>query len=163
MSMDVLDAPICLAPAAPPLRATSRALRALQSRTSPAVSMLTETAAEPAGRACEGLPIDLACLSRRLSGRGEVIRKTLSLFDEECERGMDELRRRIDSADLDGAAESAHRLKGAAGTVAAHGLRESAARVEDACRHRRTADVVAEFAELEQRAVDVMDYLHKVL
>jgi HPt (histidine-containing phosphotransfer) domain-containing protein len=119
--------------------------------------------AEPPRHAGDLSPIDLECLSQRLAGQGELIRKTLSLFGEECERGLGELRRRIDSADLVGAAESAHRLKGSAGTVAADGLWETAARVEESCRRGRAAEVVAGFADLERAAARVMDHLHKVL
>jgi HPt (histidine-containing phosphotransfer) domain-containing protein len=71
-------------------------------------------------------------LLRRLMGDRQLAGSVLQGFIENVPSQLDNLRRRLDEADLLGARSQAHALKGGAATVAAEGLRAASLLVEQA-------------------------------
>jgi HPt (histidine-containing phosphotransfer) domain-containing protein len=78
----------------------------------------------------EDLPIDARELLDRCMDNIELAERVLSKLQSRFESDMAELERTFAGKDLKAMASVAHRLKGAAANVAAHGLRDCAAELE---------------------------------
>jgi HPt (histidine-containing phosphotransfer) domain-containing protein len=150
-------------PTHPP--APSRALRGLEER-------LASSGAERAdGTLLAGpesdwdgaAPIDYRQLRQRLRGGDDVIRRILGLFPDECTAGLAQLQQRIAGREWTEAAEVAHRLKGAAGTIAAADLRAAASGVESACRRREIEAVQRALLDLFHEALRAVEYVNTIL
>jgi HPt (histidine-containing phosphotransfer) domain-containing protein len=141
----------------------SRVLRALQARLA--------VAEERNGRAGAAATAAAGCLSTldyeqmrtRFRGHTELIRKALRLFQTECSEGIADLEQRIAAGDFDAAADVAHRIKGAAGTVSAAELRTRAGAVESACREGDRESLPAPLKDLCREATRVLDELSRFL
>ena len=77
-------------------------------------------------------PIDRGALLIRCMGNLEFAQSLLSDFEVDLPERVDQIAQRIHEGDVRATAESAHALKGAAGTVAAESLRALAAEIEAA-------------------------------
>lgn len=150
-------------PTPPP--APSRALRGLEER------LASSGTERPDGTWLAGLesgwdgpaPIDYRQLRQRLRGGDDVIRRILSLFPDECTAGLAQLQKRIAARAWSEATEVAHRLKGAAGTIAAADLRAAASGVEDACRRQEVESVQRALLDLFHEALRTVEYVNTIL
>jgi HPt (histidine-containing phosphotransfer) domain-containing protein len=143
----------------------SRALRGLEERLASSGSEL------PEGTLLDGLengwggapPIDYRQLRQRLRGGDEVIRRILGLFPDECTAGLAQLQTRIAAREWTEATEIAHRIKGAAGTIAAADLRAAACGVENACRRQEIETVQRALLDLFHEALRAVEYVNTIL
>ena len=150
-------------PTHPP--APSRALRGLEERLAGSGSERADGALL-AGleNGCGGAaPIDYPQLRQRLRGGDDVIRRILGLFPDECTAGLAQLQKRIAAREWTEATEVAHRLKGAAGTIAAAELRAAASGVEQACRRQEIEVVQRALLDLFHEALRAVEYVNMIL
>jgi HPt (histidine-containing phosphotransfer) domain-containing protein len=145
--------------------APSRALRGLEERLASSGSEL------PEGALLAGLesgwggapPIDYRQLRQRLRGGDDVVRRILGLFPDECTAGLAQLQKRIAAREWTEATEIAHRIKGAAGTIAAADLRAAACGVENACRRQEIDAVQRALLDLFHEALRAVEYVNTIL
>jgi HPt (histidine-containing phosphotransfer) domain-containing protein len=145
--------------------APSRALRGLAGRlaSSSAERPVFEADAGPEADWREEPPIDYQQLRQRLRGGDAVIHRILSLFPDECAAGLTELQALIASRRWEASAEVAHRLKGAAGTIAASDLRAAASTIEGACRREEMEAVQSALLDLYHEALRTTEYVRSIL
>jgi CheY-like chemotaxis protein/HPt (histidine-containing phosphotransfer) domain-containing protein len=105
------------------------------------------------------LIFDQDALLRRLLGDRNLALTVLRSFVDGCPARLDELRRRIAEADTSGARLLAHKLKGAASTVAAEELCAFAGAIEQA----GATGQVASCAELMLRGMQVFERFRRAV
>jgi len=89
----------------------------------------------------EPLPgIDAAAGIRRLGGRREAFHELLKVFADSTPDPCPQIERAVERGDTDRAAEMAHRLRGAAGNIAAARLAEVAAELETSLKRGTTVE-----------------------
>lgn len=93
-------------------------------------------------------PFDADELVARCLGNLDFVQRVLAKFQERLDTDLAELDEAVLAADAERIARVAHRLKGASANVAAHGLRERAAGIEDLARQRCLDDIPTELDEL---------------
>jgi HPt (histidine-containing phosphotransfer) domain-containing protein len=108
-------------------------------------------------------PINYEQLRQRLRGADVVVHRILGLFPDECSAGLAELHKHIKAQRWADAADVAHRLKGAAGTIAAADLRLAASRVEDACRSQDFEAVQSALLDLFHESLRTVEYVQAVV
>jgi HPt (histidine-containing phosphotransfer) domain-containing protein len=121
-----------------------------------------EVSGGPHGLA-EADAIDYPQLQQRLRGREAVIQSVLALFPDECRSSLRELEQHIRSHDWEQAADVAHRIKGAAGTISAHALRAAAIVVEEACRQEQPQVVQTALLDLFHESTRTVDHVKSIL
>ena len=154
-------------PASPECPPRSRAFKSLQARLAsrppegernPGLGV----DGDPTGRA-DGGAIDYPQLQQRLRGGDAVIRSVLALFPDECRSSLCELEQHIRSHDWEQAADVAHRIKGAAGTISAHALRAAAIVVEEACRQEQPQLIQTALLDLFHESTRAVDHVNSIV
>ncbi len=87
-------------------------------------------------------------LLQRCLGRVDFAARVLDKFRHQLELDVEELEQAVESRNMAAAALAAHRIKGASANVAAHGLRECAAEIEQVASGNGT-DVAPSLVELQ--------------
>lgn len=103
-------------------------------------------AAEPA----DLLPVDRQDLLARCMGKLDFAQELLLDFEADLPSRVQEVSGRIEAGDAEGMGEVAHSLKGAAGIVAAQGVRRVAAALETCGKSGRLEDVATLLNELNE-------------
>ena len=89
-------------------------------------------------------------LLARCVGKTELVQRVLAAFVKQLDNDIPKLTADLRAGDFEGAAKTAHRVKGAAANVAADGLRASAERIEDLARNPQIDDVPAHVNQLQE-------------
>jgi HPt (histidine-containing phosphotransfer) domain-containing protein len=76
--------------------------------------------------------LDLWELLNRCMGKPELAARVIQRFQKQLQGDLDKIAAALNGGNIEAARESAHRLKGAAANVAAHGLKEQAHALESA-------------------------------
>ena len=108
-------------------------------------------------------PIDLRLLVDRCMGDVAFLKTILDAFEVQTRAIMEHLTLHLAAGDARQVAAQAHMLKGAAGTLGAEHLQESAAKVESAGKAGDLVEAAAEFAALEIETRRCMDFLPDIL
>ncbi len=95
-------------------------------------------------------PFDADELVARCLGNLEFVQRVLAKFQERLDADLTELDEAVLAADAERIARVAHRLKGASANVAAHGLRQRAAGIEELARQRSLDEIPSELDELRE-------------
>ena len=94
---------------------------------------------------------DLSALHARYPGNPQLVHDLEKLFVSTTEASLAVLKRGIEQGQADACRKEAHALKGAAASVMATAIQESAARIEAGVRNGDFAAAAAELAALEER------------
>lgn len=95
-------------------------------------------------------PIDLQDLLQRCLGRVDLVERILLKFQGALQCDLKALETALDAEDADAVAHIAHRLKGASLSVAAHGLKEHAQRIEASASRQRLEEMQVYVAQLKE-------------
>jgi len=95
----------------------------------------------------------------RLDGEEDLLLEVASVFLDDCPTTMDEIREALARHDADAVAMTAHRLKGALGTLAAHAAHETATRLEKAARDHDFGSVGNAWKDLQQHVAELLPAL----
>ncbi|MGH7201197.1 MAG: Hpt domain-containing protein [Planctomycetaceae bacterium] len=93
-------------------------------------------------------PLDRSQLLERCLGNAALAERVVARFQEQFAAELVRLEAHLRDGDHAALTSVSHRLKGTCANVAAEGLREIAARLEEAARAGRTAEARAAFDEL---------------
>jgi HPt (histidine-containing phosphotransfer) domain-containing protein len=93
-------------------------------------------------------PFDREELLSRCVGSVEFAEHLLQIFTTRFCEDLERLEQRLEAGDADELARIAHTMKGAAGNVAAPGLHQRTARIEELARQRRLAEISGPIARL---------------
>ncbi|MBI1901442.1 MAG: Hpt domain-containing protein [Planctomycetia bacterium] len=102
-------------------------------------------------------PVDMQELVARCMGNVEFAERVLAKFRARLDEDLLELEKAVRAEDAPGIARVAHRIKGAAANVAAHGLRERAAGIEERAAAQALADVTRLIDELRNERLRLRD------
>ncbi|MCS7316426.1 MAG: Hpt domain-containing protein [Bryobacterales bacterium] len=112
--------------------------------------------------------LDEGALLDRIGGDAEFLRELASMFGEQREQLLGEIRRALERSDLDGLARAAHTLKGCVGNLGAGVAFEAARRLEMLARERRleharsfAEEVEAEVARFEAALLRLAEELNR--
>jgi PAS domain S-box-containing protein len=105
------------------------------------------------------LPIDCNGLLGRCRGNVEFVQSLLAEFEQELPRRVDQIIGDVSQQNAAAAVESAHALKGAAGTMAAEPLRAAAAEIEMASKSRELTKATAATGRLRAEAERCLRYI----
>jgi HPt (histidine-containing phosphotransfer) domain-containing protein len=109
-------------------------------------------AVEPATAEEPETPLfDLSGMLARLMDDEDLARSVVHGFLEDIPRQIEALGRYLDAGDAEGAADQAHKLKGASANVGGESLREAAFEIEKAATAGRLAEALASLPDLESR------------
>jgi len=127
----------------------------------PAAGQDPESQATPSQAAGQP-PIDRDALLARCMGNLEFAQSLLSDFESDLPKCVDQITQNIQNGDIKAAIESAHSLKGAAGTITADPLRMLAAEIESAGKSGNLAEVAPLADQLREEAQRCMKAIPKL-
>ena len=111
------------------------------------------------GAADAGAVFDEAGLLRRLMGNRALARRIVGRFLDDIPAGLSSLQKHLAEANADSARRQAHSIKGAAATVAADRVHETALRIEQAARAGDLGEVARLLPEVEERVASYREAL----
>ncbi len=103
--------------------------------------------------------IDLAALSEQFDGDRELLEEVAAIFAEDCPGRLTEARQALASKDSETLRRSAHSLKGAAGTLAANTVKDTASQLEQAAKEGHFAQAAQLLPILEEQLGELFQYL----
>lgn len=92
--------------------------------------------------------VDRQELLTRCLGDLEFAERVLAKFQSRFDADLEELDRAVEASDLEHITQVAHRIKGASANVAAHGLRQQAASIEELARRQALPEIPAHLRDL---------------
>jgi len=114
-------------------------------------------AATPGSEAPGGAPLVPAWSRddalRQLEGEKDLLVELIGIFLQECPARLAEIRASALSLDREALRKSAHGLKGSAGQIAAHAIRQAAEDLEQIAREDRLAEASRALAALEEAVI----------
>ena len=108
-------------------------------------------------------PIDKHRLLSHCMGSKSLAAALLTDLNSSGFGTVENICRLIATHDFDSAGEAAHSLKGAAGIIAADSLRECAAKLEHACKHRQLGEIDIWSEGLHQEMLGCLQHLPELL
>ncbi|MEN6493785.1 MAG: Hpt domain-containing protein [Thermoguttaceae bacterium] len=85
--------------------------------------------------------VDRQELLNRCLGDLALVERVLAIFQSRFDADLEELERAVEANDLEQITRVAHRIKGASANMAAHGLRQRAASIEELARRQVLAEI----------------------
>lgn len=103
--------------------------------------------------------IDLEALSEQFDGDKELLEEVAAIFAEDCPGRLNEAKTALAAQDSETLRRSAHSLKGAAGTLAANQVKDTASMLEQAAKNGEFVRAGEILPLLESQLGDLFEYL----
>ncbi|MHB0912610.1 MAG: response regulator [Armatimonadota bacterium] len=118
-----------------------------------------ESHEEPVGVQENNLPIDYEELISRCDGSLEFVEEVIKIFKERTPQDLAEIETALAAGDAPALSALAHRLKGAAATTAAEGVRSCAEKLEMLGREERLSEAPECIERIEQEFARFVEYV----
>ena len=105
---------------------------------------------------------DRAELMDRLGGDAELLTEVIHLFLEDCPQRLADIKSAVDLRDPELIRSTAHALKGAAGTLAAHGVFEAAHALEQMGAVAQLEPIEAAWMKLSKETASLLETFRQI-